>query len=58
MFDRVKPYLEAMGKKFFNCGKAGNGQVIKLCNNMSLAVQMIGMCESLAMAEKLGMDPK
>jgi len=54
----VKPYLEAMGKKFFNCGKAGNGQVIKLCNNMSLAVQMIGMCESLAMAEKLGMDPK
>ena len=46
-----------MGKNFFNCKKAGNGQVVKLCNNMSLAVQMIGICESLAMAEKLGMDP-
>lgn len=44
VFNQCKPYLEGMGKKFFNCGRAGNGQVIKLCNNMSLAVQMIGIC--------------
>ena len=50
VFNRCKPYLEGMGKNFFNCKQAGNGQVVKLCNNMSLAVQMIGICESLAMA--------
>lgn len=45
-----------MGKNFFNCGKAGGGQIAKLCNNMSLAIQMIGIAESLAIGKKLGMD--
>ena len=47
-----------MGKNFFNCGKAGNGQVIKLCNNIALAMHMISVCEALNMADRLGMDPK
>lgn len=32
-----------MGKNFFNSGKASGGQIAKLCNNMSLAIQMIGI---------------
>lgn len=46
-----------MGKKFFNCGNAGNGQVIKLCNNIALAMHMVSICEALNMAQRLGMDP-
>lgn len=58
IFERCKPYLEGMGKNFFNCGKASGGQIAKLCNNMSLAIQMIGIAESLAIGKKLGMDDK
>ena len=57
VFNRCKPFFDGMGKKFFNTGTAGNGQIAKLANNMSLAIQMIGICESLAFAERLGMDP-
>lgn len=56
IFNRCKPILEGMGKNFFNCGKSSGGQIAKLCNNMSLAIQMIGISESLAIGKKLGMD--
>jgi 3-hydroxyisobutyrate dehydrogenase len=45
-----------MGKNFFDCGRPGGGQIAKLCNNMSLAIQMIGIAESLAIGKRLGMD--
>ena len=45
-----------MGKNFFNCDKAGAGQIAKVCNNMALAIQMIGISESLALGKSLGMD--
>ncbi|MEQ5788480.1 3-hydroxyisobutyrate dehydrogenase [Erythrobacter sp. NFXS35] len=55
-FDRAKPILAAMGKAVIRAGDAGNGQAAKICNNMLLAIQMIGTCEAFAMAEKLGLD--
>ncbi|MBV7266103.1 3-hydroxyisobutyrate dehydrogenase [Erythrobacter ani] len=57
-FGRAKPILEAMGKAVIHAGDAGNGQAAKICNNMLLAVQMIGTCEAFSMAEKLGLDPQ
>ena len=47
-----------MGKNFFNCDKAGAGQIAKACNNMTLAIHMIGISESLALGKALGMDQK
>ncbi|MBA3862345.1 MAG: 3-hydroxyisobutyrate dehydrogenase [Erythrobacter sp.] len=55
-FARAKPILEAMGKAVIHAGDAGNGQAAKICNNMLLAIHMIGTCEAFAMAEKLGLD--
>ncbi|MEQ8411523.1 MAG: 3-hydroxyisobutyrate dehydrogenase [Erythrobacter sp.] len=55
-FERAKPILEAMGKAVIHAGDAGNGQAAKICNNMLLAIQMIGTAEAFAMAEKLGLD--
>ncbi|MEO1490508.1 MAG: 3-hydroxyisobutyrate dehydrogenase, partial [Pseudomonadota bacterium] len=55
-FARARPILEAMGKAVIHAGDAGNGQAAKICNNMLLAVQMIGTCEAFTMAEKLGLD--
>jgi 3-hydroxyisobutyrate dehydrogenase len=55
-FARAKPILEKMGKNIFHAGGAGNGQAAKICNNMLLAVSMIGTCEAFVLAEKLGLD--
>ena len=57
-FARAKPILEAMGNNIVHCGDSGNGQVAKICNNMMLAVEMIATAEGMALAVKLGMDPK
>ena len=57
-FARAEPILQAMGKAVIHAGDAGNGQAAKICNNMLLAIHMIGTCEAFAMAEKLGLDPQ
>ncbi len=57
-FEKAKPVLQCMGKNIVHCGGAGNGQVAKICNNMMLAIEMIATAEGMALAAKLGMDPK
>ena len=54
-FAAARPILEAMGKTVVHAGEAGAGQAAKLCNNMLLAITMIGTCEAFALAEKLGL---
>ena len=45
-----------MGKAVIRAGEVGAGQAAKICNNMLLAITMIGTCEAFALAEKLGLD--
>jgi 3-hydroxyisobutyrate dehydrogenase len=55
-FARGKPILEAMGKNIFHAGAPGAGQAVKICNNMMLAINMVGVAEGFILAEKLGLD--
>ncbi|WP_328787170.1 MULTISPECIES: 3-hydroxyisobutyrate dehydrogenase [unclassified Streptomyces] len=55
-FAAAAPLLDAMGKKAVHCGTAGAGQAAKICNNMILAVSMIGVSEAFVLAESLGLD--
>ncbi|MGE5203926.1 MAG: 3-hydroxyisobutyrate dehydrogenase [Acidobacteriota bacterium] len=55
-FERGRTVLEKMGKTIVHAGAAGNGQAAKICNNMMMAVAMIGVCEGYQLAEKLGLD--
>ena len=57
-FARAEEVLEAMGKAVIHAGDAGAGQTAKICNNMLLAISMIGTAEAMKMAEKLGLDPQ
>jgi len=57
-FRRAEPVLSDMGKAVIHAGDAGNGQAAKICNNMLLAIHMIGTAEAFAMAQKLGLDPQ
>lgn len=55
-FERAGPILEKMGKRVVLAGGPGAGQAAKICNNMLLAISMIGTCEAFVLAEKLGLD--
>ena len=55
-FAFAAPVFEIMGQKAVHCGDAGAGQSAKICNNMLLAVSMIGSCEAINLADKLGLD--
>jgi 3-hydroxyisobutyrate dehydrogenase len=55
-FTRGKSILEAMGKNIFHAGGPGAGQAVKICNNMMLAINMVGVSEGFLLAEKLGLD--
>ncbi|MBI0536805.1 3-hydroxyisobutyrate dehydrogenase [Roseomonas sp. KE2513] len=55
-FARAEPLFRAMGRTVVHCGEAGAGQAAKACNNMLLAISMIGTCEAFILAEKLGLS--
>jgi 3-hydroxyisobutyrate dehydrogenase len=55
-FTRGKSVLEAMGKNIFHAGDPGAGQAVKICNNMMLAINMVGVSEGFLLAQKLGLD--
>lgn len=56
-FEAVRPVLEIMGKNIVYQGKAGSGQHTKMCNQIAIASNMIGVCEAIAYAKKAGLDP-
>lgn len=55
-FAAGEPILQAMGKNIFHAGGPGAGQAVKICNNMMLAINMVGVAEGFILAEKLGLD--
>jgi 3-hydroxyisobutyrate dehydrogenase len=54
--DTVMPLFEIMGKNIVYQGAAGNGQHTKMCNQITIAGTMIGVCESLLYGYKAGLD--
>ncbi len=55
-FSKAHPVLEPMGAKIVHCGASGNGQAAKICNNMVLAISMIGVSEAFNLGRSLGLD--
>ena len=56
--EKAMPILEAMGKSITLVGDAGAGQIAKVCNQIMVAAQMVGMAELLIVAQKAGADPE
>lgn len=54
---KAKAILECMGENIFHAGTNGAGQTAKICNNMLLAIHMIGTAEALKMGVDHGLDP-
>jgi 3-hydroxyisobutyrate dehydrogenase-like beta-hydroxyacid dehydrogenase len=56
-YDRVEAVLEVLGSPTY-IGDNGQGLVLKLAINISLAVQMLALSEGLLLAERDGVDTK
>lgn len=56
-FERCLPIFEAMGKRITWIGESGAGQIAKACNQMIIAVSLVGISEALLLAARSGVDP-
>lgn len=57
-FLAVEPIFNLLGTNIVYQGNAGAGQHTKMCNQIAIASNMIGVCEAVVYAEKAGLDPK
>jgi 3-hydroxyisobutyrate dehydrogenase len=57
VFEEILPLFQVMGSNIVHQGEAGAGQHTKMCNQITIASTMIGVCEAVIYAEKAGLDP-
>jgi 3-hydroxyisobutyrate dehydrogenase len=55
-YERCLPLFEAMGKNIIHLGPAGMGQTCKACNQICVTLNLLGVCEALALAKQSGLD--
>jgi 3-hydroxyisobutyrate dehydrogenase len=56
--ERVRPVLEAFGRKIVHCGPVGAGDAVKAMNQALLALTIWGTGEALAALAKSGVSPQ
>ena len=57
VFDKIKAILECMGKTITLVGDSGAGQVAKACNQIVVGVSIEAVCDAMALARRMGVDP-
>ena len=57
-FEKVEPLLRQLGQTVTHIGDHGQGLVLKLAINISLAVQTLAFSEGLLLAQRDGVDPQ
>jgi 3-hydroxyisobutyrate dehydrogenase-like beta-hydroxyacid dehydrogenase len=59
LFEELRPVLGAMGSSVAHCGaRVGDGQAVKLVNQLLCGVHIAAAGEALAYAEALDLDPR
>ncbi|WP_336862781.1 NAD(P)-dependent oxidoreductase [Peribacillus frigoritolerans] len=56
-FEAVRPIFDILGSNVVHQGPAGSGQHTKMCNQIAIASNMIGVTEAISYAKKAGLDP-
>jgi len=57
VFTRIEPLLRCIGTDITHCGGVGNGQVVKILNNMVLFQTVNALAEALALGKRSGVEP-
>ena len=58
LLDKIRPWMEPMGKRIYYCGGAGMGLQAKLSQNLILSNILQAFNEGMILATKAGVDPK
>lgn len=56
VFEKIEPLFNVFGKNIVYQGLAGAGQHTKMCNQIAIATNMIGVAEALVYGKKAGLD--
>jgi 3-hydroxyisobutyrate dehydrogenase-like beta-hydroxyacid dehydrogenase len=56
VYERVKPVLDVLGKRFFLLGPNGAGQTVKLAMNLLYALEVEALAESMALVRAAGIE--
>lgn len=54
--ERARTAMDSYAKRIARVGGPGAGQTMKAANQIAVALALLGLCESLAFAEKAGLD--
>ena len=54
--ETIRPLFESLGRTIVHQGATGAGQHTKLCNQITIAGIMVGVCESLLYGYRAGLD--
>lgn len=57
-FQKCMPFFQAVGKNIVYQGHAGAGQHTKMSNQITIAANMVGVCEAIIYAERAGLNPE
>ncbi|MDF3861040.1 NAD(P)-dependent oxidoreductase [Achromobacter denitrificans] len=57
-YEAVLPYLSCMGTDVLLCGGIGNGQVVKIMNNMVVFMTVHALAEAITIGRSAGVDGK
>jgi len=57
LLNEVRPIFQHLGTTITHCGPNGAGQVVKACNQIQVALNILGMAEALVLGAKAGVDP-
>jgi 3-hydroxyisobutyrate dehydrogenase len=57
IFERCKPLLSTMGTDIEYCGSTGAGEIVKIINNLIIAISMCSLSEAFVLGVKAGVKP-
>lgn len=55
-FQEALPVMQAYGRRIERVGPAGAGQTLKAANQIAVGGALLGLCESLALVKRAGLD--
>lgn len=56
IFKKVQPLLESVSERVFYMGDLGSGMMVKVINNLISHVNMVTICEAMAVGAKAGIS--
>jgi len=56
--EKVRPLFDLIAERVFHTGSLGSGMTVKIINNLISHVNMVAICEGMALGVKAGISPK